>query len=260
MKKDRVTTTPVASIVKRREVLSFLGATAAVSLVGCLRGQSASVKLTGTSAQTPTQTAIATTPSCVVRPQQTEGPYFIDEKLNRSDIRSDPSDGLLKQGVPLRLVFHVSQIDGRFCTPLTGAAVDIWHCDAIGVYSDVTDPSFSTVGKKFLRGYQVTDTNGTVEFVTIYPGWYPGRTVHIHFKIRTDSASQQGYEFTSQLYFDDSLTDQIHAQPPYTAKGQRTVNNDRDGIYRDDGEQLMIQLTEDAQGYVGAFNIGLQIT
>ncbi len=260
MKKDRVKTISVVSMFKRREVLGFLGGTAAVSLVGCLRGQSISAKPTGTSTQTPTRTALATTPTCVVRPQQTEGPYFVDEKLNRSDIRSDPSDGSVKQGVPLRLVFHVSQIDSSSCTPLTGATVDIWHCDALGVYSDVTDPSFSTVGKKFLRGYQVTDANGTVEFVTIYPGWYPGRTVHIHFKIRTDSASQRGYEFTSQLYFDDSLTDQIHAQPPYAAKGQRTQKNDRDGIFRGGGEQLMLQLTKDPQGYVGTFDIGLQIT
>ena len=121
----------------------------------------------------------------------------------------------MKQGVPLRLVFHVSQVDGRSCKSLTGATVDVWHCDALGVYSDVTDRSFNTVGKKFLRGYQVTDTNGTVELVTIYPGWYQGRTVHIHFKIRTDSASGRDYEFTSQLYFNDSLTEQIHAQPPY---------------------------------------------
>ena len=260
MKKDPVKRISVASILKRREVLSFIGGTAAVSLIGCLRGQSASVEPRGTSTQTPTRTTIATTPSCVVRPQQTEGPYFVDEKLNRSDIRSDPSDGSVKQGVPLRLVFHVSQIDGRSCTPLTGAAMDIWHCDALGVYSDVTDPSFSTVGKKFLRGYQVTDANGTVEFVTIYPGWYPGRTVHIHFKIRTDSASQRGYEFTSQLYLDDSLTDQIHTQPPYAAKGQRTQKNDRDGIFRGGGEQLMLKLAKDAQGYVGTFDIGLEIT
>ena len=259
MKKDRAKRIPVVSMLNRREVLGFLGGTAAVSLVGCLRGQSASVE-TGTSTQTLTRTAIATTPTCVVRPQQTEGPYFVDGKLNRSDIRLDPSDGSVKQGIPLRLVFHVSQIDGSSCTPLTGAAVDLWHCDSLGVYSDVTDPSFSTVGKKFLRGYQVTDANGSVQFVTIYPGWYPGRTVHIHFKIRTGSTSQQSYEFTSQLYFDDSLTDRIHAQPPYTAKGQRTLKNDRDGIFRGDGEQLMLQLTKEAKGYVGTFDIGLQIT
>ncbi|HEY9820694.1 MAG TPA: intradiol ring-cleavage dioxygenase [Candidatus Sericytochromatia bacterium] len=259
MKKDCAKRIPVVSMLNRREVLGFLGGTAAVSLVGCLRGQSAPVE-TGTSTQTPTQMAIATTPTCVVKPQQTEGPYFVDEKLNRSDIRSDPSDGSVKQGIPLRLVFHISQIDGSSCTPLTGATVDLWHCDALGVYSDVTDPSFSTVGKKFLRGYQVTDTNGTVQFVTIYPGWYPGRTVHIHFKIRSDSTSQRSYEFTSQLYFDDFLTEQIHAQPPYAAKGQRAQKNERDGIFRGGGEQLMLQLTKDVQGYVGTFDIGLQIT
>lgn len=260
MKKDRAKRILIASILSRREVLSFLGGTAAVSLVGCLRGQSASVEPTGMSIQTPTGTTLAATPSCVVKPQQTEGPYFVDEKLNRSDIRSDPSDGSVKRGVPLRLVFHVSRINGGSCTPLTGATVDIWHCDALGVYSDVTDRSFSTVGKKFLRGYQVTDANGTVKFVTIYPGWYQGRTVHIHFKIRIGSASQQSYEFTSQLYFDDALTDRVYAQAPYAAKGQRTQRNDRDGIFRGGGEQLMLQLTQEAQGYVGRFDIGLQMT
>lgn len=259
MKKNRVKRIPVASIFKRREVLGFIGGTVAVSLVGCFRGQSASVEPTGTSIQTPTETT-TTTPSCMVKPQQTEGPYFVDEKLNRSDIRSDPTDGSVKQGVPLRLVFHVSGVDGRSCKPLRGATVDVWHCDALGVYSDVTDRSFSTVGQKFLRGYQVTDTNGTVEFVTIYPGWYQGRTVHIHFKIRTDSASGRDYDFTSQLYFDDSLTDQIHAQPPYAAIGQRTLRNDEDGIFRGEGEQLMVQLTKDAEGYMGTFDIGLEIT
>ena len=243
----------VVPLLKRREILGFIGGTAVVSLIGCFRGQSTSAKPTGTL----TQAAI---PTCVVRPQQTEGPYFVDDRLNRSDIRSDPSDGSIKQGVPLRLVFHVSKIDGRSCTPLSGATVDIWHCDAKGAYSDVTDRSFSTVGQKFLRGYQVTDANGTVEFVTIYPGWYPGRTVHIHFKIGNNSTSERSYEFTSQLYFDDSLTDRIYAQPPYASAGQRTLKNDQDGIFRDGGEQLMLQLTKDALGYVGTFDIGLQIS
>jgi protocatechuate 3,4-dioxygenase beta subunit len=196
----------------------------------------------------------------VVKPQQTEGPYFVDEKLNRSDIRSDPSNGVIKQGVPLRLVFRVSGIDGSACTPLRGATVDVWHCDALGVYSDVRDFNGDTQGQKFLRGNQVTDANGTAEFVTIYPGWYPGRTVHIHFKIRTDSASGRGSEFTSQLYFDDALTDRVHAQSPYATKGQRTQRNDGDGIFQDGGEELMLQLTQDAQGYVGTFDIGLQMT
>ena len=184
----------------------------------------------------------------------------MDEKLNRSDIRTDPSDGSVKEGVPLDLAFNVSKVSDTSCAPLAGALVDVWHCDALGVYSDVRDPGFDTRGQKFLRGYQVTDENGTARFTTIYPGWYQGRTVHIHFKIRTDPDSEQGREFTSQLYFDDSITDQVHARAPYASKGQRTLRNDGDGIFRDGGDELMHPLTEDGQGgYVGTFDIGLQM-
>ena len=139
------------------------------------------------------------------------------------------------------------------------AIVDIWHCDALGVYSDVTDPGFSTVGKKFLRGYQVTDANGTVQFTTNYPGWYQGRTVHIHFKVRTDAASAQSYEFTSQLYFDDSITDRVHTQTPYVSKGQRKLKNAGDGIFQDGGKQMLLKLTKTNLGYAATFDIGLQM-
>lgn len=242
--------------LNRRQVLGLVRATAAALLVGCASKGPASAKTTNS----PTQTAAATKiPSCVVKPQQTEGPYFVDEKLNRSDIRSEPSDNSIKEGTQLRLGFRVSQVSSSSCKPLAGATVDIWHCDGLGVYSDVRDRSFDTRGKKFLRGYQITDQNGMVQFITIYPGWYPGRTVHIHFKIRTDSASQQSYEFTSQLYFDDALTDLIHAQTPYAVKGQRRQRNNLDGIFRDGGEELIIQLTRDSKGYAGTFDIGLQV-
>jgi protocatechuate 3,4-dioxygenase beta subunit len=257
MKRRPVKRISIASMLTRREVLSFISGTVAVSLLGCFRGQSASV--TPTHSSTQAQAPTSTPPSCVVRPEQTEGPYFVDEKLNRSDIRSDPSDGTVKSGTPLQLVFQVSQVNDRACTPLSGAIVDVWHCDAEGVYSDVNDRSFSTVGQKFLRGYQVTNAEGIAEFVTIYPGWYPGRTVHIHFKIRTNSASQSSYEFTSQLYFDDALTDQVQAQAPYAAKGQRSQRNEQDGIFQDGGQQLTLQLTKAAEGYQGRFEIGLEV-
>jgi protocatechuate 3,4-dioxygenase beta subunit len=200
----------------------------------------------------------AAVPSCVVRPELTEGPYFVDEMLNRSDIRSDPSDGSVKEGTLLSLAFRVSQV-GSSCTPLEGAQVDVWHCDALGVYSDVTDRGFSTVGQKFLRGYQLTDANGLAQFTTIYPGWYQGRAVHIHFKIRTGAASGQSYEFTSQLFFDDAFSDQIYAQDPYASKGQRTTLNSNDSIYRNGGSQLLLNPTISADGYSATFDIGLQI-
>jgi protocatechuate 3,4-dioxygenase beta subunit len=199
-------------------------------------------------------------PSCIVRPEQTLGPYFVDEMLNRSDITFDPSDGSVKEGVPLQLVINVSRLDGRSCTALAGATVDIWHCDAAGIYSDVEDPGFNTRGQTFLRGYQMTDLDGKAEFTTIFPGWYQGRTVHIHFKIRTTESSQQAYDFTSQLYFDDSLTDEVHVQSPYTSKGQRTIRNGSDGIYRSGGDQLTLEANRTGDGYTGTFNIGLEMT
>jgi protocatechuate 3,4-dioxygenase beta subunit len=252
--------TPEAHDLSRRAMLYFTGATVVTALMGSSPEQSDSGESTSASTQRLTRTA-ATTPSCVVRPQQTEGPYFVDEQLDRSDIRSDPGDGSVKAGVPVRLGFHLSRIAGGACTPLNGAVVDVWQCDALGMYSDVLDINglFDTRGKKFLRGYQMADASGTAQFITIYPGWYPGRTVHIHFKIRTDAAARRGFEFTSQLYFNDAITDQVHALAPYAAKGQRPLRNDRDYIFRSGGNQLMLPLTKDAQGYVGAFAIGLQI-
>jgi protocatechuate 3,4-dioxygenase beta subunit len=105
----------------------------------------------------------------------------------------------------------------------------------------------------------VTDANGTVRFTTIYPGWYLGRTVHIHFKVRADSKSGQSHEFTSQLYFDDSITDQVHTQAPYAKKGQHTLRNNGDGIFRNGGDQLLLSLTRAKQGYAATFDIGLLI-
>jgi protocatechuate 3,4-dioxygenase beta subunit len=100
-------------------------------------------------------------------PQQTEGPYFVDGMPNRSDIRSEPSDGSVQQGIPLTLLFYVYNMDNGSCIPIKGARVDIWHASSQGVYSAVSDQG--TTGKKFLRRYQVTDNNGTVRFTTIYP-------------------------------------------------------------------------------------------
>ena len=198
-------------------------------------------------------------PACVLTPQQTEGPYFVDERLKRSDIRSDPADGSVKPGAPLALTLRVAAIEGARCAPLQGAVVDIWHCDATGVYSDVADPGFDTTGKKFLRGYQVTDADGVVRFLTIYPGWYPGRAVHIHFKVRAKDASGRERELTSQLYFDDALTARVHANQPYVRKGRQAQKNETDGIFRRGGRQLMLAVAEEAAGYAAKFDIGLKM-
>lgn len=240
----------------RRTMLGFLGS-AAVMLAGCGSGEAGPGWWRRLRSGASAATSI---PPCIVRPEQMEGPYFVDERLNRSDLRSDPSDGSVKQGVPLNVTLRVHQLRGRVCTPLPGAIVDLWHCDAQGVYSDVRDRAFDTRGKKFLRGYQATDQTGAAAFITIYPGWYPGRAVHMHFKIRTHPDSPRGDEFTSQIYFDDALTDQIHAEAPYAGMGRRRVANRHDGIFQDGGAELMLAVTRQGAGYAGVFDIGLLIT
>jgi protocatechuate 3,4-dioxygenase beta subunit len=231
-------------ILSRREMLLLMGGAAAVSAFAC----SAS-GLIGAESE-----PIA---GCVVSPKQTAGPYFVDEKLNRSDIRTDPTNGTVSAGVPLTLALTIMQVGKNSCKPLSGATVDIWHCDALGVYSDVQDENFGTTkGKKFLRGYQLTDPAGKVNFTTIYPGWYPGRAVHIHYSVRTDPASDWNKEFTSQLYFDEATTDKVHALAPYKQKGSGRMMNVKDGIFRGGGTEAMLKLTPKGEGYTAEYNVG----
>lgn len=238
---------PAGRLLSRREVVAFLGATGVAWLM--ISGLKPKQAVAGTLA-----------PSCVVRPEQTEGPYFVDERLNRSDIRTDPANGRVKAGTPLALTFLVSRLDDGNCQPLPGAQVDIWHCDAMGVYSDVQDPGFDSTGQKFLRGYQVTDSRGSVQFITVYPGWYPGRTVHIHFKIRTAPMARRSFAFTSQLYFDDELTDRVHTAQPYATAGPRTTRNQQDWIFQRGGAQLLLAPIPTTDGYSATFTIGLRFS
>lgn len=200
-------------------------------------------------------------PACVVAPELTEGPYYVDVDLERSDIRSDPSTGAISEGTTLQLALRAFQVSSAGCVPLANAAVDIWHCDAAGVYSDSQDPGFDTTGQLFLRGYQLTDENGICAFTTIYPGWYQGRAVHIHFKVQGDAGNGQHYEFTSQFFFDETMTDQVHAEEPYASEGYRTLLNEGDGIFQDGGDELILNVTptDDGSGYIATFDIGIQL-
>jgi len=230
-------------VLTRREVIALMGVSGAALFA---RG-------------IPRLHAHAALPACVVRPQQTEGPYFSDVMLHRSDIRAEPGTGVARAGTPFDLTFNVSRVDDGECRPLAGAQVDVWQCDANGVYSDARDRSFNTIGQKFLRGYQRTDTQGRARFTTIYPGWYQGRTVHVHFKIRTEPGGARGYEFTSQLYFDDAFTDRVYAKAPYAGHAGRRTRNEADGIFRNGGRQLLLDIAESGDRYSAVFDVGLQI-
>ena len=235
---------PVGRVLSRRAAVVLLGAAGYAALAGRPRaGGWAAAQGVG---------------PCVARPEQTEGPYFVDERLDRSDIRSDPSDGSVRPGVPLDLSIVVSRLADATCAPLAGAQVDVWHCDHLGVYSDVRDPRFDTTGRKFLRGHQRTDAQGRARFTTIYPGWYEGRTVHIHFKIRSPADQRPGYEFTSQLYFDDAVSDRVFDATPYREHAGRRTRNGGDGIYRRGGSQLLMAVEPAGAGWAGTFHVALQ--
>jgi len=268
----------IGRILTRREVLALLGVAGSTLFAGLgfqaltadpvylplvMNGtETATPTLapTAPATATPTGTAVPTAtaiPACVVSPELTEGPYFVDEQLNRSDIRIDPSDNSVRSGVELQLTLRVTSINGSSCAPLANAVVDIWHCDAAGLYSDVQPEG--TSGQKFLRGYQTTDATGTVQFTTIYPGWYSGRAVHVHFKVRASVTSNPSYEFTSQFFFDDTLSDQVFTQQPYASKGVRNTRNSQDNIYQNGGSQLLLNVVENGSGYTSTFDIGINM-
>jgi len=244
---------PVGRILSRRQALTALGlAGAGLTVLG-----SAGVAHASTHAAT-TENAPAVAINCVAKPEMTEGPYFVDEGLNRSDIRIDTSDGSMVDGTKLTINLDVLQITDGVCRPLPAAVVDIWHCDAYGVYSD--EAANDSVGKTFLRGYQVSNAAGRVRFVTVLPGWYRGRTIHFHIKIRTTGTDGNPYEFTSQLYFTEEFQLAYLATDPYAAKGARDTTNETDGIYGDIGDQMLLRPHKQRTGWVAGFCIGLDLS
>ena len=263
----------IGRVLSRREVLALMGA-ASVSVVAaaCAPGStasgtagaaSASASAAATTGATASALASASAvavasslPSCVVVPELTEGPYYVDEKLDRSDIRIDTADGSTSEGAVLRLDWVVSQVDGNACIPLEGVLVDVWHCDALGNYSDVG----SEDGHDYLRGYQHTDASGKATITTIYPGWYQGRAVHIHFKIRTDVAASSGFEFTSQLFFDDALSAQVYATGVYASKGTPDRLNASDSIYGQSQGMTLLNVVKDGAGYAATFEVAVKTT
>jgi protocatechuate 3,4-dioxygenase beta subunit len=193
--------------------------------------------------------------ACVLTPEQTEGPYYIPNEKVRRDIRE------AHQGAYLDLQFDV--VDAATCKPLKGAAVDIWHCDAGGIYSGFVAASNGGPGggggptdkKTFLRGIQRTNARGRAEFTTIYPGWYAGRTVHIHVKVHVGG----NVLHTGQLFFSDTLTDRVYTHAPYNRRPNRTTRNADDSIYAAGGAQSTLTVRPRKEGgYIATITMGVQ--
>ena len=224
--------------VTRRQVLA--GAATAASTVIGLRA--------GTAQTNPTGSTRPNGKVCILTPEAVEGPFYFDPKL----VRAAVAEG--KVGAPLTVALQV--VDAETCAAFNEARVDIWHCDGLGVYSGYArQETGSAKGETFLRGTQFAASDGAVRFDTIYPGWYPGRTPHIHFKVLDDKAL-----VTGQLYFPDSVSEHVYAtySPYRERKQQRDTVNANDFIFLEQRGADTLADTEEAGGsYRASLVIGI---
>jgi protocatechuate 3,4-dioxygenase beta subunit len=180
--------------------------------------------------------------ACVLTPEQTEGPYYIP----REKLRRDITEG--RPGAPLLLRLKV--VDASTCRPIKNAAVDIWHADALGVYSGFGS---GRGNRTFMRGVQRTDRTGLARFRSVYPGWYQGRTVHIHVKVHVAG----NVVHTGQLYFPDKVTDRVFRRRPYSRRPRRTTRNATDFVFAQSGRRSMLGLRKVGSAYVGSITLGV---
>jgi protocatechuate 3,4-dioxygenase beta subunit len=223
---------PLETPITRRGSLLALGGLAAAAL-----GWKADVALSAGDGPAGVATGAI---SCVLTPELTEGPYYVSGEKIRRDI----TEG--RPGVPLALALTV--VDASTCKPIKGASVDIWHCDALGVYSGVQGNTGT-----FMRGVQPTDAHGLTRFLTVYPGWYTGRAVHIHVKVHVGG----NVVHTGQFFFNDALTDAVYKRAPYNTRGARDVRDSSDSIYRNGGNRSLLAVRKSGTGYVGTITMGV---
>jgi protocatechuate 3,4-dioxygenase beta subunit len=180
--------------------------------------------------------------SCVLTPELTEGPYYVpSEKVRRNITEGKPGT---------RLDLRLTVVDASACKAIKSAVVDIWHADAGGVYSGAVA---GNSGTNFMRGIQKTDSGGLARFISVFPGWYQGRAVHIHVKVHLGGTVVH----TGQFFFNDALTDAVYKRSPYAARGSRDTRNAADSIYRNGGSRSMLKVTRLGTGYRGAITMGV---
>ncbi|MGQ4389210.1 intradiol ring-cleavage dioxygenase [Streptomyces sp. SAS_270] len=246
---------PPAGATRRSVIATLGGATLGVAALGLTAAQATAAAEPNTATQPPARLAAA----CVLTPEQTEGPYYLDLETVRKNI----TEG--KAGVPLTL--RVTVVDTATCSPLPNTAVDIWHCDALGVYSGYVAGG-STPDTTFLRGVQLTDSTGVAEFATVYPGWYVGRALHIHVKTHAGGTVSNGtyhgghVSHTGQLYFPETYNTKVAALAPYRSNSATRTLNARDGIYRNGGSSTLLTLTQMGsdlgKGVIGTVVLGIR--
>jgi len=231
--------------LSRRGALAKLGGIAAVALGAGTLGAREHLNADDAEAAGAGPAAVASgLVTCVLAPEQTEGPYYVDDAA----VRRNVTEGRPGVGLTLRLAI----MNASSCKPIKGAAVEIWHCDAGGIYSGVS--SLGTEDEWFLRGVQRTDAKGLAIFRTIYPGWYQGRTVHIHTMVHLGG----NVVHTGQLYFSDAVTDAVYTRSPYSARPNRTTRNSADSIYRNGGKRSTLKLVKNGSAYAGSITMGVQ--
>jgi protocatechuate 3,4-dioxygenase beta subunit len=202
-----------------------------------------------------------------------EGPFWVDGMPERVDVRSDSTTGVYQAGMPLYLALTVSQLSDTApytIKPLAGARIDIWNCNADGLYS--AEESQGTTDDDFLRGYQVTNAHGIAEFLTNYPGWYSGRTLHVHFRLRTyDTSGDVTYDLATQVFFDETVTKQVYALAPYSARAAaRDTLNATDRVFTggsyngspdsDAGDYTLLKLANDGSHVMASFHIVVDLS
>jgi protocatechuate 3,4-dioxygenase beta subunit len=224
--------------LNRRKALAWIGGLGLAAVVpGCADDDPVATPATTATSSTATGQGTA---DCVLMPELTEGPYYLDLDLVRRDI----TEG--RAGVPFDLA--VTVVDADSCEPIEGAAVDVWHCDAEGVYSGVQGDSGT-----FLRGVQMTGADGIATFRTIFPGWYTGRAVHVHLKVALGTTDVH----TGQLFFDEATLAGAYESEPYAGRGEPDTPNETDGIYGQSGGTTVVAVTP-GETYRGSVTLGVQ--
>jgi protocatechuate 3,4-dioxygenase beta subunit len=228
--------------IGRREALGAMGAAAGAAIaIGC-GGSPTSPTDTSSSGTTTTG---STNAACAVTPSETAGPYPSLTDLVRSDIREG------KSGTVLTLTVKVVNVNAA-CAAVPNADVEVWHCDAVGNYSEYGTQTTET----YLRGIQTTNSTGEVTFTTIYPGWYQGRATHIHLEVKTNGVSRK----ISQIAFPESINNSVYRTGVYASRGSNPTSNLADGIFADSlASELVTPSGDPTSGYSASCQIAIAL-